>query len=182
MTAKRGQDLSSRLCAPAPIESMAAVPTPTTQGARHENDQDSGTGSPPRGDRLQGVRRPGGDGLDGERGAGRSALLVFGRQHSEQRPARPSFRVLSRSTDFSSGARRKTGAAFFYVAPSAAFTRSGLSGALRMRTPVASNTALASADGIMRIEGSPAPLGATSGRSMSTISIDSGASGISRIG
>src|SRR5262249_43307313 len=65
---------------------------------------------------------------------------------------------------------------------SAAFTYSGLSGARRMRTPVASKNAFATAAGITRMVGSPAPEGATSGRSISVTSMDSGASGISRIG
>src|SRR5438876_5362498 len=65
---------------------------------------------------------------------------------------------------------------------SAALTRSGVSGARRMRTPVASKNAFATAPGMLRIEGSPAPLGATLGWLIKTISIDSGASPSSRIG
>src|SRR4051812_41356030 len=65
---------------------------------------------------------------------------------------------------------------------SAALTYSGLSGTRRMRTPVASKNAFATAAGMTRIDGSPAPLGAISGRLMSVTSIDSGASAISRIG
>src|SRR5574341_1931780 len=61
-------------------------------------------------------------------------------------------------------------------------TLSGFSGARRARLPVASNNAFATAAGITRIVGSPAPVGAISGRSISTTSIDSGASCISRIG
>ena len=64
----------------------------------------------------------------------------------------------------------------------AAFTRSGLSGARRNRTPVALKKALATAPGMTRIVGSPAPEGATSGRLISVTSIDYGASAISRIG
>ncbi len=42
-------------------------------------------------------------------------------------------------------------------------TRSRVNGARRMRTPVASNTALATAPATGRIEGSPAPVGGWSG-------------------
>src|SRR5207237_4267529 len=65
---------------------------------------------------------------------------------------------------------------------SAPFTRSGENGTRRMRTPVASKMALAMAAAIGRIEGSPAPAGATSGRLISTISIVSGVSVMSRMG
>jgi hypothetical protein len=51
-----------------------------------------------------------------------------------------------------------------------------------MRTPVASKNAFATAAGTHRIVGSPAPDGATSVRLISTTSIVSGASRISRIG
>src|SRR5712671_4884897 len=51
-----------------------------------------------------------------------------------------------------------------------------------MRTPVASKIAFAIAAATGRIEGSPEPLGATSGRLMRTTSIDSGASVMSRMG
>src|SRR5215510_9199001 len=47
-------------------------------------------------------------------------------------------------------------------------TRSGVNGTRRMRTPVASNTALAMAPATGRIEGSPAPVGSRSGRLIST--------------
>ena len=46
---------------------------------------------------------------------------------------------------------------------SACFTRSGENGTRRMRTPVASKIALAIAAATGRIEGSPAPLGGSSG-------------------
>src|SRR6266571_1678925 len=65
---------------------------------------------------------------------------------------------------------------------SAALTRSGVRGTRRSRTPVASKNAFATAAGITRMEGSPAPLGGTSGRLISTTSMASGASPISRIG
>jgi len=45
-------------------------------------------------------------------------------------------------------------------------TRSGVNGTRRMRTPVASKIALATAAVSGRIEGSPAPDGATLGRSL----------------
>ena len=64
----------------------------------------------------------------------------------------------------------------------AAFTRSGENGTRRMRTPVASKIALAIAAATGRIEGSPAPVGAASGRLISTQSIVSGVSPMSRIG
>jgi hypothetical protein len=51
-----------------------------------------------------------------------------------------------------------------------------------MRTPVASKIALAIAAATGRIEGSPAPVGAESGRSISTQSIVPGVSLMSRIG
>jgi hypothetical protein len=51
---------------------------------------------------------------------------------------------------------------------SAPFTRSGENGTRRRRTPVASKMALAIAAATGRIEGSPAPAGATTGRLRST--------------
>ena len=45
---------------------------------------------------------------------------------------------------------------------SAASTRSGVKGALRRRTPVASKIALATAPGTIRVEASPAPFGSIS--------------------
>ena len=60
--------------------------------------------------------------------------------------------------------------------------RSGVIGTRRTRTPVASKMALAIAAGTVRVDGSPAPCGAISGRLMSTMSTDSGASASSRIG
>src|SRR6516165_2697979 len=60
--------------------------------------------------------------------------------------------------------------------------RSGVNGARRRRTPVASKTALASAPATGRIELSPAPAGGNSGRLSSTMSTVSGASVMSRIG
>ena len=65
---------------------------------------------------------------------------------------------------------------------SACFTRSGENGTRRMRTPVASKIALAMAAATGRIDGSPPPLGATSGRSINTTSIVSGVSVMSRMG
>ena len=64
----------------------------------------------------------------------------------------------------------------------AALTRSGVIGTRRMRAPVASKMALAIAAGTVRVDGSPAPEAGRSGRLMSTMSICSGASWISRIG
>src|SRR5262245_8081030 len=64
----------------------------------------------------------------------------------------------------------------------ACLTRSGENGTRRMRTPVASKIALAIAAAIGRIDGSPAPDGAISGWSISTVSIFSGLSVMSRIG
>ena len=61
-------------------------------------------------------------------------------------------------------------------------TRSGENGTRRMRTPVASKIALAIAAATGRIDGSPAPDGAMSGWSISTVSIFSGVSVMSRIG
>jgi glycosyltransferase involved in cell wall biosynthesis len=50
--------------------------------------------------------------------------------------------------------------------PKAAFTFAGVNGTERMRTPVASNTALAMADGTTAAAGSPAPQGRSFGRSI----------------
>jgi glycosyltransferase involved in cell wall biosynthesis len=50
--------------------------------------------------------------------------------------------------------------------PKAAFTLVGVNGTERMRTPVASNTALATADGTTAAAGSPAPQGRSFGRSI----------------
>ena len=50
--------------------------------------------------------------------------------------------------------------------PRAAFTFSGVNGTERMRTPVASKTALAMADGTTAAAGSPAPQGRSFGRSI----------------
>jgi glycosyltransferase involved in cell wall biosynthesis len=50
--------------------------------------------------------------------------------------------------------------------PKAAFTFVGVNGTERMRTPVASNTALAMADGTTAAAGSPAPQGRSFGRSI----------------
>ena len=50
--------------------------------------------------------------------------------------------------------------------PKAAFTFSGVNGTERMRTPVASNTALAMAEGTTAAAGSPAPQGRSFGRSI----------------
>jgi uroporphyrin-III C-methyltransferase len=65
---------------------------------------------------------------------------------------------------------------------SAALTRSRVNGARLSLTPVASNMALAMAGATGREDGSPAPEGASSGRFKRTMSTDSGASAISRIG
>ena len=54
---------------------------------------------------------------------------------------------------------------------SACFTRSGENGTRLIRTPVASNTALAMAADSGRIEGSPAPVGGSSGWSIRANSI-----------
>src|ERR1700724_597812 len=62
------------------------------------------------------------------------------------------------------------------------FTLSGENGTRRMRTPVASKMAFAMAAATGRIEGSPAPLGAISGWLISTTSMLSGVSVMSRIG
>src|SRR5262249_42077090 len=74
------------------------------------------------------------------------------------------------------------GSTIHHVRASAALTRSGVIGTRRMRTPVASKIALAIAAGTVRVAGSPAPVPGSSGRLMSTTSICSGASWISRIG
>jgi len=65
---------------------------------------------------------------------------------------------------------------------SAGLRRFGASGRGRRWTPDASKTALAMAAATGRIELSPAPAGGSSGRLISTISIASGASVMSRIG
>ena len=65
---------------------------------------------------------------------------------------------------------------------SACFTRSGENGTRRMRTPVASKIALAIAAATGRMLGSPAPDGSISGWLISTKSIFSGVSVMSRIG
>jgi hypothetical protein len=57
-----------------------------------------------------------------------------------------------------------------------------VNGARRMRTPVASKIALATAAVTGRVEPSPAPVGGWSGRSRITTSIFSGTSVMSRIG
>src|SRR5262249_9164429 len=62
------------------------------------------------------------------------------------------------------------------------FTRSGENGTRRMRTPVASKIALAIAAATGRMLGSPAPDGSISGWLISTKSICSGVSVMSRIG
>src|ERR1700688_3660424 len=59
---------------------------------------------------------------------------------------------------------------------SAAFTRTGVSGAWRTRMPVASKIALAIAAAVARLEGSPAPLDGSSGWLIKTISTRSGTS------
>src|SRR5215475_9921261 len=64
----------------------------------------------------------------------------------------------------------------------AARTRSGVNGTRRMRTPVASKIALAIAAATGLIDGSPAPDGAISGWSISTVSMLDGVSVMSRIG
>src|ERR1700686_4157262 len=64
----------------------------------------------------------------------------------------------------------------------AAFTRSGENGTRRSRTPVASKIALAIAAATGRLDGSPAPEGGISEWSISTTSIFSGVSLMSRIG
>src|SRR5262245_57949192 len=56
----------------------------------------------------------------------------------------------------------------------AAFTRSGVKGTRRRRTPVASNTALPIAAGTSPRAISAAPEGASSGRLISSISIEAG--------
>src|SRR3954447_9038804 len=68
------------------------------------------------------------------------------------------------------------------VYDSACFTRSGENGTRRIRTPVASKMALAMAAATGRVEGSPAPDGAISGWLISTTSIVSGVSVMSRMG
>src|SRR6266436_7340592 len=68
------------------------------------------------------------------------------------------------------------------VYANAGLSRSGVSGARRRRTPVASKTALAMAAATGRIELSPAPAGGNSARFSSTMSTVSGASVMSRIG
>ncbi len=88
--------------------------------------------------------------------------------------------------DFVSGRKAETGrvAKARYLSPhsgersrgyalpcSAAFTRSGVSGRMRSRTPVASNTALASAGPTGQHAASAAPTGFSFGRSISSISI-----------
>src|SRR5262245_50805024 len=64
---------------------------------------------------------------------------------------------------------------------SAALTRSGVNGTVRRRTPVASNTALASAAATGAVAASPAPSGGASSRWISSTSI-AGTSGKVRIG
>src|SRR5262249_52620728 len=58
----------------------------------------------------------------------------------------------------------------------APFTRSGVNGTRRRRTPVAAKTALAMTAGTGQAAGSPAPTGGWSRRSISTISMASGTS------
>src|SRR5262249_30671600 len=58
----------------------------------------------------------------------------------------------------------------------APFTRSGVNGTRRRRTPVAAKTALATTAGTGQAAGSPAPTGGWSRRSISTISMASGTS------
>src|SRR2546426_1824033 len=101
-------------------------------------------------------------------------LLQHQRAHAgagEQQPEHHASRAAARNADLAGSARESAG-----------FTLSALSGALRRRTPVASKNAFATAAGITRIVGSPAPEGASSGRLISTTSIAAGASSISRIG
>ena len=62
------------------------------------------------------------------------------------------------------------------------FTRAGFMGAWRIRTPVASKNALATAAGTTRQVASPAPVGGASGRLINTISISYGASLMSKMG
>ena len=62
-----------------------------------------------------------------------------------------------------------------------ALTLAGVNGIERKRTPVASNTALAIAEGITAALGSPAPQGFSVGRSINSITI-SGTCGKVRIG
>src|SRR5439155_22257313 len=59
---------------------------------------------------------------------------------------------------------------FVSAAASAALTRSGVSGTRRMRTPVASKKALATAAGTVRVDGSPAPEAGIGGWARSTMS------------
>src|SRR4029078_853200 len=70
----------------------------------------------------------------------------------------------------------------FPLYDSAPFTRSGENGTLRRRTPVAPKTASAIAAATGRIDGSPAPVGAISGRLISTTFTSRGVSVMSRIG
>jgi hypothetical protein len=61
-------------------------------------------------------------------------------------------------------------------------TLSGVNGARRMRTPVASKMALAIAAATGRVDASPAPVLGSSGRLIITMSICSGTCVMSRIG
>ena len=63
----------------------------------------------------------------------------------------------------------------------AARTRSDVNGTVRSRTPVASKTALAMADGTTAAAGSPAPQGGSAGRSIISTTT-SGTSGNVRMG
>src|SRR5262249_57651335 len=65
---------------------------------------------------------------------------------------------------------------------SACFTRSGENGTRRSRTPVASKMALAMAAATGRIDGSPAPVGGSSGWLIKTTLTSAGVSVMSRIG
>src|SRR4051812_9756202 len=102
---------------------------------------------------------------------------------------RPKYATLSRQPHYATIPTRGRGAHQFRGAlipsqhyDSACFTRSGENGTRRMRTPVASKIALAMAAATGRIDGSPPPVGAISGRSINATSIASGVSVMSRMG
>jgi S-adenosylmethionine:tRNA ribosyltransferase-isomerase len=85
------------------------------------------------------------------------------------------------SHEFGDSAFIQRAAASFHPRASAAFTRAGVKGAVRSLTPVASNTALASAAATGAVAASPAPSSGWSGRLIRITSI-AGASGNLRIG
>jgi hypothetical protein len=85
--------------------------------------------------------------------------------------AKPKHRPDSRIVAQPQSNRRRRAGASLYNRAIAARTRSGVYGAVRILTPVASNMAFESADGTTAQIGSPAPHAGASGRSSSAISI-----------